>query len=384
MAAPDAPREVSAARIVSQGLAAPLPDPVAAVEALLAIQGQQPSAIPWAIGVRAEGAARSDIEEAFERVELVRSWPMRGTVHVTSARDHHWLRACLAHRYSAWLAQTSRNGLAQSVVDRAGQLAVQEIARSGPRTRAQLVEVWQDAGIAVGGPGAVGNDAPGSPVNRRHLMVRLHIDGVLAQGPVRGNEHLVVDASSLPAAGDVAKGGAAHAEALALLAERYARGHGPVSAQDLARWASLPISEARRALAAAVEASRGGAFPSWSAPGVRARGSAGSGGRAAPPRRRGVRPAVLRRAARGLPGPVLLDRRGGGEGDLPIAQRHVQADRGSQGQGRGRAPALGRPRVPRRRLRDRALAGPGGGGAAHALACVSNNARLRFVPQYAL
>ena len=154
MAVPDAPREVSAARIVSQGLAAPLPDPVAAVEALLAIQGQQPSAIPWAIGVRAEGVARSDIEEAFERVELVRSWPMRGTVHVTSARDHHWLRACLAHRYSAWLAQTSRNGLAQSVVDRAGQLAVQEIARSGPRTRAQLVEVWQDAGIAVGGPGA--------------------------------------------------------------------------------------------------------------------------------------------------------------------------------------------------------------------------------------
>ena len=114
MAAPDAPREVSAARIVSQGLAAPLPDPVAAVEALLAIQGQQPSAIPWAIGVRAEGAARSDIEEAFERVELVRSWPMRGTVHVTSARDHHWLRACLAHRYSAWLAQTSRSWTARA------------------------------------------------------------------------------------------------------------------------------------------------------------------------------------------------------------------------------------------------------------------------------
>ena len=61
MAAPDAPREVSAARIVSQGLAAPLPDPVAAVEALLAIQGQQPSAIPWAIGVRAEGGRRAPI-----------------------------------------------------------------------------------------------------------------------------------------------------------------------------------------------------------------------------------------------------------------------------------------------------------------------------------
>ena len=255
MAALDAPREVSAARIVSQGLAAPLPDPVAAVEALLAIQGQQPSAIPWAIGVRA------DIEDAFERVELVRSWPMRGTVHVTSARDHHWLRACLVHRYSAWLAQTTRNGLAQSVVDRAGQLAVEEIARSGPRTRAQLIEVWQDAGIVVDGPRALRDDAPGSPVNRRHLMVRLHIDGVLAQGPVRGNEHLVVDASSLPAAGDVAKGGAAHDEALARLAERYARGHGPVSAQDLARWASLPVSGARRALAAAVEASRGGEAP---------------------------------------------------------------------------------------------------------------------------
>ena len=49
MAALDAPCEVSAARIVSQGLAAPLPGPVAAVEALVATQGQQPSAIPGAI-----------------------------------------------------------------------------------------------------------------------------------------------------------------------------------------------------------------------------------------------------------------------------------------------------------------------------------------------
>ena len=95
---------VSLGRIVAQGLvsATASRSPLDAVENLVALQGQQASAIPWAIGVRCQGASRADIEDSFARGELVRSWPMRGTVHVTSARDHHWLRRLLRHRRAAW------------------------------------------------------------------------------------------------------------------------------------------------------------------------------------------------------------------------------------------------------------------------------------------
>lgn len=95
----------SLSRIVSQGLvsATCAHTPVEAVESLLALQGQLVSAIPWAIGVRCPGVSRAQVEESFARGELVRSWPMRGTVHVTSARDHHWLRRVLRHRRGSWV-----------------------------------------------------------------------------------------------------------------------------------------------------------------------------------------------------------------------------------------------------------------------------------------
>jgi len=93
----EASRRVSLGRIIAQGLvpATAARSPLDAVENLAALQGQQASAIPWAIGVRCAGVSRARVEESFARGELVRSWPMRGTVHVTSARDHHWLRRLL-------------------------------------------------------------------------------------------------------------------------------------------------------------------------------------------------------------------------------------------------------------------------------------------------
>ena len=87
----DASLRVSLGRIIAQGLvpATAARSPLDAVENLAALQGQQASAIPGAIGVRCTGVLRARVEESFARGELVRSWPMRGTVHVTSARDHH-------------------------------------------------------------------------------------------------------------------------------------------------------------------------------------------------------------------------------------------------------------------------------------------------------
>lgn len=255
----DASLRVSLGRIIAQGLvpATAARSPLDAVKNLAALQGQQARAIPWAIGVRCTGVSRARVEESFARGELVRSWPMRGTVHVTSARDHHWLRRLLRHRRAAWERQALSLGLTDALVERATQVAC-ELLETSPQgvSRVELVEAWGSSGIDV----VTASSAQDGP-RRRHLIMRLHLDGVLTAGPVRAGEHLIIDARSLPAAPGVAKGEAGHEEALALLAARYAWGHGPIDEADLARWTGLTLTEARRALAGACEAGESVGLP---------------------------------------------------------------------------------------------------------------------------
>ena len=221
----DASLRVSLGRIIAQGLvpATAARSPLDAVMNLAALQGQQASAIPWAIGVRCTGVSRARVEESFARGELVRSWPMRGTVHVTSARDHHWLRRLLRHRRAAWERQALSLGLTDALVERAAQVAC-DLLETSPLgvSRVELVEAWGRNGIDT-----VTASSSQEGLRRRHLIMRLHLDGVLTAGPVRAGEHLIVDARSLPAAPGVAKGEPGHEEALAVLAARYAWGTVP-------------------------------------------------------------------------------------------------------------------------------------------------------------
>lgn len=255
------PREVSLLRIVAHGLVGvtAAPTPVEAVRRQLAVQGQQVSAVPHALVVRARGAVGSDVGAAFARGDLVRSWPMRGTVHITAAADHHWLRVALMHRMDAWTRRSeAEHGVDEALCGRAAEVALSVIGRRGPLPRAELLAAWQEAGLmeAFRGENV-------SAYRRRHLLVRLQRDGVLVQGPRRGNEHLVVDAGPLPDADSgpagpgVGRGGPGHAAALAEIARRYATSHGPVSADDLARWTTLPKREAAGALEDALEETGG-------------------------------------------------------------------------------------------------------------------------------
>ena len=251
------PTEVSLARIISQGLipATAAPDVVAAVSRQLAIQGQQVSAVPHALLVRAPAATSADVEAAFARGDLVRSWPMRGTVHITTADDHHWLRAALMHRTDAWVRNSEKAyGVDTALCERAAEVALGLIDDQGPLMRSVLLAAWQEAGLMEA---FRGEDV--SAYRRRHLLVRLQREGILVQGPRSSNEHLVMDARHLPdadsgpAGADVAHGGTGHRAACAHIAYRYATSHGPVSAEDLARWTTLPKTQAARALEDAVE-----------------------------------------------------------------------------------------------------------------------------------
>ncbi len=79
-----------------------------------------------------------------------------------------------------------------------------------------------------------------------HLLFLAAVRGVAVRGPMAGSDHayaLVSDwlPAAKPAERDVALGE---------LARRYLAGHAPADDRDLARWAGLPLRDARAGLAA--------------------------------------------------------------------------------------------------------------------------------------
>ena len=258
-ACPTLPVMVSLARIVSQGLvpATSATNVVQAVNNLLAVQGQQVSALPHALLERTPGAKFSDVTTAFNQLELVRSRPMRGTVHITSAADYHWLRLTLNQRSTYSLRnQLVLGGISETDLETAWQLVKTHAGEQGIR-RKDMFALWVQAGLAVKAQNATSPQAPPTEqarVNRWCTLMMWELDrnGLVVEGPMGTNEHRFIDATCLPAATSAASGykfdptnlRAARME----VARRYAYGHGPVSVADLARWTALPVTQARQAL----------------------------------------------------------------------------------------------------------------------------------------
>jgi len=246
------PDDVHAQRLRAQRIAAPADDVAAAVAALCAVQAQDYAGSLWALGLRTHGATLADIERAVAERRIVRSWPMRGTLHWVATDDLRWLLALLAPRAVALDAARllREHGLDARAFDDARRIAERAL-RDGPAPRDALYAAWQRAGIAT------------ERQRGTHLILRLAQTGVLCQAARIGAQagFALVDAWLPPHTGTLARD-----EALARLATRYFAGHGPAGVQDLAWWAGLTLGDARIAIAAAGDAlARDGddTAPSW-------------------------------------------------------------------------------------------------------------------------
>ncbi|SFN90569.1 DNA glycosylase AlkZ-like family protein [Mycetocola miduiensis] len=82
------PSDIARLRLVAQRIHQPgRAGPLETVTDLTAMQGQDLPGVLWSIGLRTPDATEADVRAAFDRAELVRSWPMRGTLHVTTPDD---------------------------------------------------------------------------------------------------------------------------------------------------------------------------------------------------------------------------------------------------------------------------------------------------------
>ncbi len=215
------------------------PGGVAAVaEWFGAMQAQDYSSILWSLGRRLPGWTIADVEAALERGEAVRTWPMRGTIHLVPARDVRWLVELAAARPLAQAARRRQQlGISDGTPDRAVDVLGSALAGGRRLTRAQCVETFARAGLPVDGPRAY------------HLLAYACQRAVTCLGPNAGREQTVVLLDEwLPDQRRPERD-----EALALLARRYVRSHGPVTRQDFARWTGLAAADVTRALAGAAD-----------------------------------------------------------------------------------------------------------------------------------
>ncbi len=236
--APPGSGSLLAERLESQGLSGPPAGGARLVtERLLAVQAQDARGFRLAIRARSQGFGADAVDRALtEERSLLVTWLNRGTLQLVCAEDYPWLQALTTP--PLWTGNARRlaqEGVGPDAAERGAAVIVRALADDGPLTRAQLGVRLQAAGVPTAGQALV------------HLLLLASLRGEIVRGPVAGGEQAFVrvrDWLGTPVRPPDRDG------ALAELARRYLRGHAPAGDRDLARWAGLPLRDARAGLAA--------------------------------------------------------------------------------------------------------------------------------------
>ncbi len=228
---------IFAERFSAQGLAGVSERSAVDVAArLLAVQGQDPRGARLAVRVRSEGLTAADVDRALsEERSLLITWLNRGTLHLVRSEDYPWLHALTTPPlFTSATRRLSQEGVSPGAIERGVGTIERSLADEGPLTRLQLRERLEQANVPTEGQALI------------HLLFLANVRGVAIRGPMLGNDHAYVRVADWldpikPIDRDAA---------VAELARRYLVGHAPADDRDLARWAGLPLRDARAGLAA--------------------------------------------------------------------------------------------------------------------------------------
>src|SRR5215213_1831950 len=204
---------------------------VEVVSQVCGVQAQVMSAAELAVAVRTEGATPEDVRAAlWETRDLVKTWCMRGTLHLLPAADLPLYVAALRTRdnflSAAWLKylQLTVEAMVAAVGDALDgrcltreELADEVALRTSPHLRDHFLSGW------------------GS------LLKPAAYRGMLCSGPNRGrNVTFVRPDQWVTGWREIASD-----EALAEIARRYLAAYGPATHVDFAQWWAMGTRQAR-------------------------------------------------------------------------------------------------------------------------------------------
>ena len=223
--------DVAGRRLLNQQLVRPrFTTPVELVRWFGAVQAQDYVGSLWAVGQRLPSAVESDVEQAIASRAIVRTWPMRGTLHVVAAEDARWMLRLLTPRVIAGSAGRCRQlELDAAALARSGRILGRALEGGRTLTRPQAYAALERGGVSPAGQRGI------------HVIGHLAQQGLICFGPREGRQPTFVLLEEwIPRSPDVSRDAA-----LAELARRYFASHGPATLQDFAWWSGLLVKDAQ-------------------------------------------------------------------------------------------------------------------------------------------
>ena len=198
-----------------------------------AVQGQDVLASLWALGLRVPASTEAGIEKAIAEGKILRTWPMRGTIHYVPAEDARWMLGLMTPRIVAGSAKLYRDHDLDEKAFEGAREEIRSVLEGGKIvTRSDLTRHLESRGIPASG--------------QRGYLILQHLaqKGFLCLGPREGKQPTVVLLDEwAPRSRDLTR-----EESLAEVATRYFKSHGPATLHDFAWWTGLTVADCRAAL----------------------------------------------------------------------------------------------------------------------------------------
>jgi winged helix DNA-binding protein len=226
--------DIARLRLHNQRIAyATLEKPVDVVAWLGAVQAQDYLGALWAVGLRMRNAVEANVERALADRTIIRTWPMRGTLHFVAAADIRWMLELLTPRVVANIRQylLREFDLDEGAFARSKDLFARALQGGKQLTRNAMYEVLEAGGVSASQCG-------------RHILTLLAQDGFICFGAREGKQQTFALLDEwAPKARRMARD-----ESLAEIAKRYFTGHGPATLQDFVWWSGLTTADATAGL----------------------------------------------------------------------------------------------------------------------------------------
>jgi hypothetical protein len=223
--------DIAQRRLHNQGIAAtPFENPLDVVRRLGAVQAQDYLGALWALGLRLPRASEAEVERAVAERSIVRTWPLRGTLHFVAAEDVRWMLELLAARTVARAASRYKQlGLDEATFAKSRRVLARALQGDKQLTRPELAAALGRRGIRTDGQRLI------------HILNRSALEGLTCYAARRGKQFTFALLDEwAPSARRLTRD-----EALAELAGRYFTSHGPATLQDFTWWSGLTTADAR-------------------------------------------------------------------------------------------------------------------------------------------
>jgi hypothetical protein len=228
------PPDLAHQRLKSQRIDPPaFEGPADVVRWFGAVQAQDYLGALWAVGLRTANATERSVEQALADRTILRTWPLRRTLHFVAAEDAQWMLELLAPRMVARSARRDAElGLDEATFARSRKLFIRLLRDGRQLSRAAMYQALEAAKISTAGQRGI------------HILWRLAQEGLICFGAREGKQQTFA----------LLEEWAPHqrklqrSEALGELARRYFTAHGPATVADFSWWSGLPSSEATAAL----------------------------------------------------------------------------------------------------------------------------------------